>query len=69
MVGIRVEYRAISKGDSGPPVVCIQDAKSAMRYVRAHAPELGVDPARIAGGGRLGGRASRGRDGAVAGAR
>jgi len=56
MVGIRVEYRTIPKGDAGPPVVCIQDAKSAMRYVRAHAPELGVDPARIAAaGGSAGG--------------
>src|SRR5688572_5753595 len=56
MVGIRVEYRTIPKGDSGPPVVCIQDAKSAMRFVRAHAPELGVDPARIAAaGGSAGG--------------
>jgi acetyl esterase/lipase len=31
MVGIRVEYRTIPKGEAGPPVVCIQDAKSAMR--------------------------------------
>ena len=56
MVGIRVEYRTIPKGDSGPPTVCVQDAKSAMRWVRAHASELGVDPHRIAaGGGSAGG--------------
>ncbi len=56
MVGIRVEYRTIPKGEAGPPVVCIQDAKSAMRYVRAHAAELGVDSARIAAaGGSAGG--------------
>jgi acetyl esterase len=56
IVGIRVEYRVIPKGDAGPPVVCIQDAKSAMRYVRAHAGELGIDPHRIgAAGGSAGG--------------
>jgi acetyl esterase len=56
LVGIRVEYRVIPKGDSGPPVVCCQDAKSAMRYVRAHAGELGLDPNRIAAaGGSAGG--------------
>lgn len=56
MVGVRVEYRTISKGDKGPPVVCCADAKSAMRYVRAHAAELGVDPDRIAAaGGSAGG--------------
>jgi len=56
LVGIRVEYRIIPKDDKGPPVVCCQDAKSAMRWVRAHAAELGVDPGRIgAGGGSAGG--------------
>lgn len=56
MVGIRVEYRTIAKGDKGPPVVCCADAKSAMRYVRGHAAELGVDPTRIAAaGGSAGG--------------
>jgi acetyl esterase/lipase len=56
MVGIRVEYRVIAKGDKGPPTVCCNDAKSAMRWVRAHAAELGVDPQRIAAaGGSAGG--------------
>jgi acetyl esterase len=56
MVGIRVEYRVMPKGDSGPPVICCQDAKSAMRWVRAHAKELGIDPQRIAAaGGSAGG--------------
>ncbi len=56
MVGVRVEYRVISKGESGPPVVCCHDAKSAMRWVRAHAAELGIDPKRIAAsGGSAGG--------------
>ncbi len=56
MVGFRAEYRVIPKGDNGPPVVCCYDAKSALRYVRAHAGELGIDPARIAAaGGSAGG--------------
>jgi dienelactone hydrolase len=56
MVGIRVEYRVIPKGDKGPPVVCCNDAKSALRWVRAHAKELGIDPDRIAAsGGSAGG--------------
>jgi acetyl esterase/lipase len=56
VVGVRVEYRVIPKGDSGPPTICVNDAKSAMRYVRGHAKELGVDPMRIAAaGGSAGG--------------
>lgn len=56
MVGVRVEYRVIAKSENGPPTKCCEDAKSAMRYVRAHAAELGIDPHRIAaGGGSAGG--------------
>lgn len=56
MVGVCVEYRVIPKGDKGPPVVCCQDAKSAIRFVRGHAAELGIDPDKIAGaGGSAGG--------------
>jgi acetyl esterase/lipase len=55
MVAITVEYRVSSRH---PVKVedCVEDAKSAMRWVRAHAAELGVDPDRIAsGGGSAGG--------------
>jgi acetyl esterase/lipase len=56
IVSIRVEYRVIPKGEAGPPIVCCNDAKSAMRWVRGHAGELGVDPQRIAAaGGSAGG--------------
>jgi acetyl esterase len=56
MVGVCVEYRVIPKGNDGPPVMCVADAKSAMRYVSAHAAELGVDRERIAAsGGSAGG--------------
>ncbi len=55
MVAVTVEYRVSSRH---PVKVedCIEDAKSAMRWVRGHAKELGVDPDRIAsGGGSAGG--------------
>lgn len=56
MVGVRVEYRTLPKGDKGPPTICCADAKSAIRYVRSHATELGIDPKRIAAsGGSAGG--------------
>lgn len=57
LVCIQVEYRLL-KGTAAdtPPLVCVQDAKSAMRWVRGHAAELGIDPQRIgAGGGSAGG--------------
>ena len=56
LVCVQVEYRLLEKTDKAPPLVCVQDAKSAMRWVRSHAAELGIDPARIgAGGGSAGG--------------
>jgi acetyl esterase len=55
MVCVQVDYRLI-KDIPGPPEVCVRDAKSAMRWVRMHASELGIDPKRIgAGGGSAGG--------------
>lgn len=54
--GITVEYRLLPKGSSVPPDICVQDAKSAFRWVRSHAKELNIDPDRIAaGGGSAGG--------------
>ncbi|MFA6546130.1 MAG: sulfatase-like hydrolase/transferase [Limisphaerales bacterium] len=56
MVCAQVEYRLLDKSGKEPPLVCVQDAKSSMRWVRAHAAELGIDPKRIgAGGGSAGG--------------
>lgn len=55
MVAFSVEYRLKSRHGS-TPVENTQDAKSAFRWVRGHADELGVDPDRIAaGGGSAGG--------------
>lgn len=56
MVAVQVEYRLLDRKGAEPPLVCVQDARSAMRWVRAHAGELGIDPGRIAsGGGSAGG--------------
>ena len=52
---IAADYRVKSRHGTSP-IECIQDAKSALRYVRAHAEKLGVDPNRIiAAGGSAGG--------------
>lgn len=56
MVAVQVQYRLLDKALKDPPTVCVRDAKSAMRWVRSRAGELGVDPDRIAsGGGSAGG--------------
>ncbi|HHI68821.1 MAG TPA: alpha/beta hydrolase, partial [Planctomycetes bacterium] len=55
MVAFSAEYRVKSR-DGVSPAECVADAKSAVRWIRAHAAELGVDPGRIAaGGGSAGG--------------
>lgn len=55
LVAITAEYRVKSRHNV-TPVECIADAKSALRWVRAHAGELGLDANRIAaGGGSAGG--------------
>ncbi len=55
MVAISAQYR--TRGSHGTmPRQCVADGKSAVRWVRKHAAELGVDPNRIAaGGGSAGG--------------
>lgn len=55
MVAITVDYRV--KGRQGVlPQECVRDAKEAIRWVRANATRLGIDPDRIAaGGGSAGG--------------
>ncbi len=54
LVCIRVEYRK-RKDDGSMPDDSIADAASAVRWVRAHAGELGVDAARIVACGASGG--------------
>jgi acetyl esterase/lipase len=55
MVAICADYRTRSKHQTSP-MECLKDGKSAMRWVRSHAGELGIDPDRLAaGGGSAGG--------------
>jgi len=55
IVAITADYRVASRHDA-KPVDCVSDARSAIRWVRANAARLGVDPRRIAaGGGSAGG--------------
>ncbi len=55
MVAASAEYR--TRGSHGTdPFACVADGKSAVRWLRANASSLGIDPQRIiAGGGSAGG--------------
>ena len=55
MVAVSAQYR--TSGSHGTsPIECVADGKSAVRWMRQHADELGIDPDRIAsGGGSAGG--------------
>ena len=56
LVCIQVEYRLLKGQGNTPPLECVYDARTAMRWVRAHARELGIDAKRIAAaGGSAGG--------------
>lgn len=55
MVAISAEYRVKTRHGTSPQA-CVQDGKSAIRWIRAHAEELGIDPEKlVAGGGSAGG--------------
>jgi len=55
MVAITADYRVASRHNV-KPTQCVADAKSAIRWVRRNASNLGVDPQRIAAsGGSAGG--------------
>ncbi len=58
MLAASAEYRIKSKHKTSP-YECVADGKSAVRWLRAHADELKIDPDRIAsGGGSAGGHVS-----------
>ena len=61
LVGISIEYRLMKKGSGVTPFDCVRDGRSAVRYLRSHATELGIDPERIAVcGGSAGGHVAAG---------
>jgi len=47
MVGISVEYRLEERPGKVTIFECVKDARAAVRYVRAHASDFGVDPRKI----------------------
>ena len=55
MVSIVADYRVKSRHGTSP-FECVKDGKSAVRWIRANAARLGIDPKRVAaGGGSAGG--------------
>lgn len=55
MVAVCADYRVKSRQGTTPRE-CVADGKSAVRWIRANAPGLGIDPGRLAaGGGSAGG--------------
>jgi acetyl esterase/lipase len=56
VIGMSAEYRLLQEDDGAIPVDAVQDARSALRWVRRNAAQLGCDLQRIgAGGGSSGG--------------
>ena len=55
MVTARADYRVLSRHETGPDK-CVEDGKSAVRWIRQNAEMLGVDPDKIvSSGGSAGG--------------
>jgi len=55
IIGVTAEYRVKSRHKTTPDK-CVEDGKSAVRWLRANAGKLGIDPERLAaGGGSAGG--------------
>lgn len=47
MVGICVEYGLIDTLNPVPPISCIKDARTSIRFIRKHAADLGIDTTKI----------------------
>ncbi len=55
MVAMCADYRVERRHDTTPQE-CVKDGKSAVRWIRSHADELGIDPEKlVASGGSAGG--------------
>lgn len=61
MVGICLEYRLVNANTGVTVFDCVRDGRSAVRYLRQHAAELGINPEQIVvGGGSAGGHVAVG---------
>lgn len=47
MVAMSLQYRLVQKNSGTTPFDCVRDGKSAVRYLKTHAAELGIDPSKI----------------------
>ena len=47
MVAVSVDYRLRHRDQVKVPLECVKDAKSAIRYLRANAKKLKIDPSRV----------------------
>ena len=60
-IGVSVEYRLLGKPAGTTVFECVKDGRAAVRYVRVHAEELGIDPKKITvGGGSAGAHVAAG---------
>lgn len=60
-LGISLEYRLLNKKAGTTVFDCVKDGRSAVRYLRSHANELGIDPQTIVvSGGSAGGHVAAG---------
>ena len=60
-LGISLEYRLLNKKTKTTVFDCVKDGRSAVRYIRSHAAELGIDPQKIVvSGGSAGGHVAAG---------
>ncbi len=61
LVGISVQYRLLNARQGTTVFDCVKDGRSAVRFVRAHAESLGIDPQKIiVSGGSAGGHVAVG---------
>jgi acetyl esterase len=47
MLAISIEYRLLKKNGTSTVFDCVRDGRSAVRYLRQHCSELGIDPQKI----------------------
>ncbi len=60
-LGISLEYRLLNAKAGTTVFDCVKDGRSAVRYIRSHADELGIDPQKlVVSGGSAGGHVAAG---------
>ena len=52
-MGILIDYRVSSRFSGSTPMDAVTDARTAVRWVRGHAADLGIDPQKLVGCGGI----------------